>query len=848
MALKVNIIANYIGTGYNLLIGIVILPLYLGYMGAEAYGLVGFFTLMQVWLNILDLGLSPTLNRQAAAASSSPNGYQHFVSLLKSFELIFFFLALVTVSLVYIGSEWMSHHWFDAQILTPEDVQHSVQLMGVIIALRWQTALYRSGILGFEYHVWNNMVSVTYASFRFIGSLLLVMFVSNDILHFFYYQLFLSAIEFLVLRHKLYRILPANIDKRLQIDIPAVRKVAPFALGVAYSASLWVIVTQLDKLMLSTLLPLTQFGYFSLVTVISSGLLHITFPVSVAIQPRLTALLAEGKIAEMQQLYRSATRFVAFMSGAVVVVMVVYSEPLLYAWTGDREAAKWGAPVLVWFALGNAMLTLGTFQYFLQFAFGSMRLHVIGSTISAVLQVPIILYAAIYYGAVGAGLAWFGFRCIFFLIWPPIVHNRFAPGLHSRWLLIDIVPCIVITVLLIILWQMMLPLAVDNERFNIMLHIGMVAMLTLALMFLPLFVFSRWRRKRTDLLPLASGTVRDEQEILSQWLDVELKVSICCICHNQEKYLAQALDSFLQQKTDFAFEIVVHDDASTDGSSDIIRQYANRYPRLIKPVFQTENQYRQGRQISANFVWPKARGKYLALCEGDDFWCDSSKLARQIAVLERMPDVDICFHPSIELYPDGKQIQACNMGNKARIIDFAQVVRGGGGFIPTAAIVVRRVVVQQLPAWFQNVPVGDYYLQMLAAKRGGAAYLPQVMCCYRREADNSWSISTQHWSEHKIAKVSQAHIKVLTQFQAECAAEFASDLNYAKAREVMLTAIIAIKARNFVLAKQLVEQSWQHRRFAGTRQTLLYSLRSQLKLLFTLRFILSKSKQGLSNV
>ena len=120
-------------------------------------------------------------------------------------------------------------------------------------------------------------------------------------------------------------------------------------------------------------------------------------------------------------------------------------------------------------------------------------------------------------------------------------------------------------------------------------------------------------------------------------------VSICCTAYNHEKYIAQALDSFLAQKCDFPFEILVHDDVSTDRTADIIREYAAKYPEIIKPMFQTENQYSKGVPINETFNFPRAQGKYIALCECDDFWCDDTKLARQIAHMEADPECTFSF-------------------------------------------------------------------------------------------------------------------------------------------------------------------------------------------------------------
>ena len=110
----------------------------------------------------------------------------------------------------------------------------------------------------------------------------------------------------------------------------------------------------------------------------------------------------------------------------------------------------------------------------------------------------------------------------------------------------------------------------------------------------------------------------------------DIKVSVCCLVYNHEKYLRQCLDSLLMQETNFKYEILIHDDASTDGSADIIREYESKFPDIIKPIYQTENQYSKQVQISWTYQYPRARGKYLAWCEGDDFWSDKKKLQKQV--------------------------------------------------------------------------------------------------------------------------------------------------------------------------------------------------------------------------
>ena len=133
-------------------------------------------------------------------------------------------------------------------------------------------------------------------------------------------------------------------------------------------------------------------------------------------------------------------------------------------------------------------------------------------------------------------------------------------------------------------------------------------------------------------------------------------VSICSITYNHAPYIRQCLDGMLMQQTDFTFEIIINDDCSTDGTTEIIREYAERYPEIVKPVFHEENQYQKGvRGMFATFVFPKAKGKYIALCEGDDYWIDPLKLQKQVDFLEANPNYSVCFHRCNSFYQVDKK-------------------------------------------------------------------------------------------------------------------------------------------------------------------------------------------------
>ncbi|RXA21933.1 glycosyltransferase [Methanosarcina sp. MSH10X1] len=220
-------------------------------------------------------------------------------------------------------------------------------------------------------------------------------------------------------------------------------------------------------------------------------------------------------------------------------------------------------------------------------------------------------------------------------------------------------------------------------------------------------------------------------------------VSVCCFTYNHEKYIRDAIEGFLMQKAEFPFEIIVHDDASTDMTVNIIREYEEKYPEIIKPIYQAENQYSKGIQVTIS-AYKKSKGKYIAVCEGDDYWTDPLKLQKQILEMEKHPGCHISFHPAI-IERDGKLKRNKILGfhsNTHKIFKIEEVILGGGEFMPTNSIIINRSVIPKIISFFEiakNAPVADYYTQILGAENGGALYLNDIMSVYRIGIPSSWT-------------------------------------------------------------------------------------------------------------
>lgn len=482
MSLKRNAIANYIGAIYTAIIGIVVLPLYLDELGPEAFGLIGFFTLMQAWFNLLDFGLSSAFAREVASTRGLNNNFIKIKKLLKSIELILGAIAVSIAVIIYNSSMWLSVSWMTVEYLNLDTVAHCFTLMGIIFGLRLLSSLYRSAISSMEHQVWLNIVSVTLLTIRFVGAWLCLHYLHFDILAFFYYQIVVSSVELSLLAFYFYRIMPNDsIKASPNLSVVSIKTVLPYSLSIAYAAVLWVIATQLDKIILSNTLLLSEYAYFSLVIILAAGVMQLSNPISEAVLPRLTGLYSQKNREQLVLLYRWSAQVISVVVLSTALMVAFFSQELLFAWTGNKELAFWGKDILYWFVLGNGILAISAVQYSLQRAICKMRLYVIGATVSAIIQIPIIYYAATNHGAYGVAISWFSFRVCWFFIWTAIVHSKYLPCFHFSWLIRDIAPIAFTSYAVVFSFKYLIPVSLGETRLSIFVQLSILGLCTLSI-------------------------------------------------------------------------------------------------------------------------------------------------------------------------------------------------------------------------------------------------------------------------------------------------------------------------------------------------------------------------------
>lgn len=241
-----------------------------------------------------------------------------------------------------------------------------------------------------------------------------------------------------------------------------------------------------------------------------------------------------------------------------------------------------------------------------------------------------------------------------------------------------------------------------------------------------------------------------------------MMVSVICNTYNQKKYIRQCINSLICQKTNFKYEILIHDDASTDGTAEIVKECEKKNPDLIRTVIQTENQYSQGKNVS-DFLYAIAKGKYFAYCEGDDFWCDEYKLQKQFDAMEKHPDCGICVHKVKMISENGNDTVGIlpKRTFNAGIINRKQVIETLSEYsFQTSSYFLRGDIYLDLMSRYQSLcnlcPVGDVKMISMMASIGDFYYIDDIMSCYRTNAQGSWNERLSKNNNEKIIHAERA--------------------------------------------------------------------------------------------
>ena len=431
-AVKRNIVANFLGSGWNALMGLAFIPLYIHYLGMEAYGLIGAFVLLQAWLALLDLGLTPTISREMARFDAGTHNSQSIRDLVCSVEWIYVLTAGAIALGVMLASPWLATNWLQAESLSTATVVDALTIAGGVIAVRWLAGLYRSAIIGLQRQVWLNGCTAIFATLRGMGVVAVLAWVSPTIQAFFVYQGVLFALEALALAIQMRRLLPAP-PQPARFSWQALRQVWRFAAGMTVITLLSVALTQVDKLLLSRLLSLTDFGYYVLASSVVSALYMLIYPINYAASPRLTELVTSGDARELVRSYHSFSQILTLSLVPAALVLSLFSDHVLLLWTRDTTITSAVAPLVSLLAIGTMLNGLMHIPYALQLAHGWTRLTVWVNSVSLLVLAPAIFWGVSKYGVEAAAVVWIILNAGYVIIGLPLMHRRLLPAEKWRW-------------------------------------------------------------------------------------------------------------------------------------------------------------------------------------------------------------------------------------------------------------------------------------------------------------------------------------------------------------------------------------------------------------------------------
>ncbi len=433
----VHIVANAAGSAAALAFAVVFTPLYLRLLGAEAYGLVGLFTTLLALFAVLDMGLSTTLNRALARLGTQPERAERTRALFAAFERLYGVGALLIGGAIAALAVPIARNWVHLEQLDTETVTGAIRLMGLVAACQWPHALYAGVLLGLERQVRFNVIKGVMAAVRGIGALAVLLFVSPTIEAFFSWQALVSLAHALWLRRTAVRALPAT-SRRPRPDWAALRARLRFAGALAAISITVTILTQLDKVVLTRLLALETFGYYSFAASLGAALGYVAQPFFQALFPRLSALHARGDTPRLAALYHTGAELLSVAVIPPALTLILFTPEVLWLWSRDAVLVERASVLVRWLVAGFACNALVTLPYALQLATGWTRLTLIKNVIAIALLAPLLYVWIGRFGAAGAAAAWFVLNLGYVLFEIPFMHRRLLRGHAVRWYVRDV--------------------------------------------------------------------------------------------------------------------------------------------------------------------------------------------------------------------------------------------------------------------------------------------------------------------------------------------------------------------------------------------------------------------------
>ncbi len=431
-SLKANIIANFAGNGWAALISIVFVPIYLKYIGAEGYGLIGIFASLQVVLSLLDSGLSTTLNKEMSRLSVLPGKEQQMRNIVKTLGTVYWVVALAAGLIAMALSPVLAKYWVQPKDLSVQTITYAFLLLSLSLIFQLPTGFYSGGLLGLQRQVMQNIIRIVFATLRSVGALLVLMFVSKSILYFFGWTLLVAMLQAFTQRYFLWHCLPKAQSKPI-FDKQELKNIWRFAAGMVGISLTAILLTQVDKIILSKILSLEQFGYYTIACSLGLMITQIVTPLTQSYFPRFSNLISLKRTEELKTVYHQGCQMISVLVLPATLILVFFSKELIFIWTKNPVTVENTWLVTAIYAYGTGMNGLLNIPYILTLSYGWTRLAFYQNIFFLILMIPLSIFLALKYGALGGALSWATINTIGFFITPQLIHRKLLKGEAGNW-------------------------------------------------------------------------------------------------------------------------------------------------------------------------------------------------------------------------------------------------------------------------------------------------------------------------------------------------------------------------------------------------------------------------------
>jgi O-antigen/teichoic acid export membrane protein len=459
---RFNILANISGQAWVILLAIVATPFYIRLLGIEAYGLVAFYIVLQSVLQLLDLGLGATVSREiarSAGAREAANGAE-LARFLVTLERWYWGMAVSFGVLLFLTLPAISAWWLRPEHLKPAEMTHAARVFALLALVQWPITFYQCGLMGLQRQVAINAIQMPFTAIAHLGGVVFVWLGPRSVAALLAWHAGTLACQLVVL----YLYFWANVGvsrQGVRGGLDVLRKHWRFSLGMSGIALTGLVLTHLDKIILSRLLPLQIFGHYSLAATISRGLYVLITPVFNAYFPRLSSLVAQPDPVSVRVCYRTATNVMAVLVLPLAALVAAFSEEILLVWLRDAALAASAAPLASLLVAGTCLNGLMNVPFALQLAHGNTR---IGLTINAgllVVLVPAIVYATGHFGASGGAAMWLAANALNLLVGLPVTHKHLLHGGLREWALEDVLPPAAASIAVVVIARLLYPPQLD---------------------------------------------------------------------------------------------------------------------------------------------------------------------------------------------------------------------------------------------------------------------------------------------------------------------------------------------------------------------------------------------------